>query len=195
MLLQVVVDRAFIDAPFVNIAVRNWLKLGEQQSGVSARSQSPAFASRMREEVFVASGAIADLVDSRYPSIDVVSVCSLWPCLMDDWDPQIAFMTAVRHVGPGAQREVRDDVVCGRVSRRLFLRWSIEFLFSRLASLACPRLFVLRIGRLTGEASSNSLWSDPLQVEDIALSYAFLRATSKNETSFKTAYARPMFQR
>lgn len=115
MLLQVVVDRAFIDAPFVNIAVRNWLKLGEQQSGVSARSQSPAFASRMREEVFVASGAIADLVDSRYPSIDVVSVCSLWPCLMDDWGPQIAFMTAVRHVGPGAQREVRDDVVCGRV--------------------------------------------------------------------------------
>ncbi len=80
-------------------------------------------------------------------------------------------------------------------SRRPFLRWSIEFLFSRLASLTCPRLFVLRIGRLTGEASSNSQWSDPLQVEDIALSYAFLRATSKNETSFRTACARPMFQR
>ena len=115
MLLQVVIDRASIDAPFVNITVRNWLKLGEQQSGVSARSQSPASASCMREEVLVVSGAVADLVDSRYPSIDVVSVCSLWPCLMDDRDPQIAFMAAVRHVGPEAQREVRDDVVCGRV--------------------------------------------------------------------------------
>ena len=61
------------------------------------------------------SGAIADLVDSRYPSIDVVSVCSLWPCLMDDRNPQVAFVAAVRHVGPEAQREVRDDVVCGRV--------------------------------------------------------------------------------
>lgn len=69
----------------------------------------------MREEVFVVSGAIADLVNSRYPSIDVVSVCSLWPCLMDDRNPQVAFMAAVRHVGPEAQREVRDDVVCGRV--------------------------------------------------------------------------------
>ena len=131
----------------------------------------------MREEVLVVSGAIADLVDSRYPSIDVVSVCPLWPCLMDDRNPQIAFMAAVAF------------------SRRPFLRWSIEFLFSRLASLTCPRLFVLRIGRLTGEASSNSQWSDLLQVEDIALSYAFLRATSKNETSFKTACARRMFQR
>lgn len=115
MLLQVVVDRASIDAFLVNIAVRNWLKLSEQQSGVSARSQSPAFASRMREEVFVVSGAVADLVDSRYPSIDVVSVCSLRPCLMDDRDPQVAFMAAVRHVGPEAQCEVRDDVVRGRV--------------------------------------------------------------------------------
>ena len=115
MLLQVVVDRASIDAFPVNIAVCNWLKLSEQQSGVSARSQSPAFASRMREEVFVVSGAIADLVDSRYPSIDVVSVCPLWPCLMDDRNPQVALMAAVRHVGPEAQREVRDDVVCGRV--------------------------------------------------------------------------------
>ena len=115
MLLQVVVDRASIDAPFVNITVRNWLKPSEQQSGVSARSQRPASASRMREGVFVVSGAIADLVDSRYPSIDVVSVCSLWPCLMDDRDSQIAFMAAVRHVGPEAQREVRDDVVCGCV--------------------------------------------------------------------------------
>ena len=61
------------------------------------------------------SGAIADLVDSCYPSIDVVSVCSLWPCLMDDRNPQVAFVAAVRHVGPEAQREVRDDVVCGRV--------------------------------------------------------------------------------
>lgn len=104
MLLQVVVDRASIGAFLVNIAVCNLLKLGEQQSGVSARSQSPAFASRMCEEVFVVSGAIANLVDSRYPSIDVVSVCSLWPCLMDDRDPQIAFMAAVRHVGPEAQR-------------------------------------------------------------------------------------------
>ena len=104
VLLQVVVDRASIDAFLVNIAVRNWLKLGEQRSGVSARSQSPAFASRMREEVFVVSGAIADLVDSRYPSIDVVSVCSLRPCLMDDRNPQVAFMAAVRHVGPEAQR-------------------------------------------------------------------------------------------
>lgn len=69
----------------------------------------------MREEVLVVSGAIADFVDSCYPFIDVVSVCSLWPCLMDDWDPQIAFMAAVRHVGPEAQREVRDDVVRGRV--------------------------------------------------------------------------------
>lgn len=115
MLIQVGVDRASIDVPFVNITVRNWLKLGEQQSGVSARSQSPASASRMREEVLVVGGAVADLVDSRYPSIDVVSVCSLRPCLMDDRDPQIAFMAAVRHVGPEAQREVRDDVVCGRV--------------------------------------------------------------------------------
>lgn len=115
MLLQVVVDRASIDVSFVNIAVCNWLKLGEQQSGVSARSQSPAFASRMREEVLVVSGAIADLVDSRYLFIDVVSACSLWPCLMDDRDPQVAFMAAVRHVGPEAQREVRDDVVRGRV--------------------------------------------------------------------------------
>ena len=112
---QVVVDRASIDASFVNITVCNWFKLGEQQSGVSARSQSPASASRMREEVLVVSGAIADLVDSRYPSIDVVSVCPLWPCLMDDRNPQIAFMAAVRHVGSEAQREVRDDVVCGRV--------------------------------------------------------------------------------
>lgn len=104
VLLQAVVDRASIDAPFVNITVRNWLKLGEQQSGVSARSQSPAFASRMREEVLVVSGAIADLVDSRYPFIDVVSVCSLWPCLMDDRNPQVAFMAAIRHVGPEAQR-------------------------------------------------------------------------------------------
>ena len=87
MLLQVVVDRASIDAFLVNIAVCNWLKLGEQQSGVSARSQSPAFASRMCEEVLVVGGAVADLVDSRYPLINVVSVCSLWPCLMDDWDP------------------------------------------------------------------------------------------------------------
>ena len=69
----------------------------------------------MREEVFVVSSAIADLVDSRYPFIDVVSVCSLWPCLMDDRNPQVAFMAAVRHVGPEAQREVRDYVVCGRV--------------------------------------------------------------------------------
>ena len=115
MLLQVVVDRASIDASFVNITVRNWLKLSEQQSGVSARSQSPAFASRMCEEVFVVGGTITDLVDSRYPFIDVVSVCPLWPCLMDDWNPQIAFMAAVRHVGPETQREVRDDVVCGRV--------------------------------------------------------------------------------
>ena len=69
----------------------------------------------MREEVFVVSGAIANLVNSRYPSIDIVSVCSLWPCLMDDRNPQVAFMAAVRHVGPKAQREVRDDVVCGRV--------------------------------------------------------------------------------
>lgn len=69
----------------------------------------------MREEAFVVSGAIADLVDSCYPSIDVVSVCSLWPCLMDDRNPQVAFVAAVRHVGPEAQREVRDDVVCGRV--------------------------------------------------------------------------------
>ena len=92
VLLQVAVDRASIDAFPVNIAVCNWLKLGEQQSGVSARSQSPAFASRMREEVFVVGGAIADLVDSRYPSIDVVSVCSLRPCLMDDRDPQVAFV-------------------------------------------------------------------------------------------------------
>ena len=61
------------------------------------------------------SGAIADLVDSRYPSIDVVSVGPLRPCLMDDGDPQVAFMAAVRHVGPEAQREVRDDVVRGRV--------------------------------------------------------------------------------
>lgn len=61
------------------------------------------------------SSAIADLVDSRYPFIDVVSVCSLWPCLMDDRNPQVAFMAAVRHVGPEAQREVRDYVVCGRV--------------------------------------------------------------------------------
>lgn len=104
VLLQVGVDRASIDVPFVNITVRNWLKLGEQQSGVSARSQSPAFASRMCEEVLVVSGAIADLVDSRYPFIDVVSVCSLWPCLMDDRDPQVAFMAAIRHVGPEAQR-------------------------------------------------------------------------------------------
>ena len=104
MLLQVVVDRASIGAFLVNIAVRNWLKLSEQQSGVSARSQSPAFASRMCEEVFVVGGTITDLVDSRYPSIDVVSVCSLWPCLMDDRDPQIAFMAAVRHVSPEAQR-------------------------------------------------------------------------------------------
>ena len=115
MLLQVVVDRASIDASFVNITVRNWLKLSEQQSGVSARSQSPAFASHMCEEVFVVGGAVADFVDSRYPSIDVVSVGSLRPCLMDDWDPQIAFMAAVCHVGPEAQREARDDVVCGRV--------------------------------------------------------------------------------
>lgn len=115
VLLQVVVDRASIDAFLVNIAVCNWLKLSEQQSGVSARSQSPTSASRMREEVLVVSGAIADFVDSCYPFIDVVSVCSLWPCLMDDWDPQIAFMAAVRHVGPEAQREVRDDVVRGRV--------------------------------------------------------------------------------
>ena len=115
MLLQVVVDRASIDAPFVNIPMYNWLKLSEQQGGVSARSQSPAFASRMREEVLVVGGAVADLVDSRYPSIDVVSVCSLRPCLMDNRNPQVAFMAAVRHVGPEAQREVRDDVVCGRV--------------------------------------------------------------------------------
>lgn len=104
MLLQVVVDRASIDAFLVNIAVRNWLKLGEQQSGVSARSQSPAFASRMCEEVLVVGGAVADYIDSCYPSIDVVSVCSLRPCLMDDRDPQVAFMAAVRHVGPEAQR-------------------------------------------------------------------------------------------
>ena len=115
MLLQVVIDRASIDVPFENITVCNWLKLSEQQSGVSARSQSPTSASRMREEVLVVSGAIADFVDSRYLFIDVVSVCSLWPCLMDDGDPQIAFMAAVRHVGPEAQREVRDDVVRGRV--------------------------------------------------------------------------------
>ena len=115
MLLQVIVDRASIDASFVNITVCKWLKLSEQQGGISARSQSPASTSRMREEVFVVSGAIADLVDSLYPSIDVVSVCSLWPCLMNDWNPQIAFMAAVRYVGPEAQREVRDDVVCGRV--------------------------------------------------------------------------------
>ena len=115
VLLQVVVDRASIDAFLVNIAVCNWLKLSEQQSGVSARSQSPAFASRMCEEVFVVSGAIANLVDSRYPLIDVVSVGPLWPCLMDDRNPQIAFMAAVRHVSPEAQREVRDDVVRGRV--------------------------------------------------------------------------------
>ena len=115
MLLQVVVDRASIDAPFVNIPMCNWLKLSEQQGGVSARLQSPASASRMREEVLVVGGAVADLVDSRYPSIDVVSVGPLRPCLMDDRNPQIAFMAAVCHVGPEAQREVRDDVVCGRV--------------------------------------------------------------------------------
>ena len=43
------------------------------------------------------SGAIADLADSRYPFIDVVSVCSLWPCLMDDWNPLIAFMGPLIH--------------------------------------------------------------------------------------------------
>lgn len=69
----------------------------------------------MREEVLVVGGAVADLVDSRYPSIDVVSVGPLRPCLMYDRNPQVAFMAAVRHVGPEAQREVRDDVVCGRV--------------------------------------------------------------------------------
>ena len=98
MLLQVVVDRVSIDASFVNITVRNWLKLSEQQSGVSARSQSPASASRMREEVFVVRGAIANLVDSRYPSIDVVSVRSLWPCFMDDsmlWRASIPQMLTI----------------------------------------------------------------------------------------------------
>ena len=115
VLLQVVVDRASTDAPFVDIAVRNWLKLGEQQSGVSARSQSPASASRMREEALVVSRAVADLVDSHYPSIDVVSVGPLRPRLMDDRNPQIALVAAVRHAGPEAQREVRDNIVRSRI--------------------------------------------------------------------------------
>lgn len=149
----------------------------------------------MREEVLVVGGAVADLVDSRYPSIDVVSVGPLRLCLMDDRDPQSR--SWLRSVMWAQKPSVRFETMSSAVafSRRPFLRWSIEFPFSRLASLTCPRLFVLGIGRLTGEASSSSQWLDPLQAEDIALSYAFLRATSKNETSFKTACARPMFQR
>ena len=34
IILMVVVDRASIDGSFVNITVRNWLKLSEQQGGV-----------------------------------------------------------------------------------------------------------------------------------------------------------------
>lgn len=81
------------------------------------------------------------------------------------------------------------------LSRRPFRKWSMELRFSRLASLTWLRLFFPRMGRLAGDVSPNSRWSVPFQVEDIVLLYAFLRATSKNGTSFKTACARPMFQR
>lgn len=139
----------------------------------------------MCEEVFVVSGAIEYLVDSRYPFIDVVSVCSLWPCLMDDRGPQSR--SWLRSVMWAQKPSVRFETMSSAVvfSRRPFLRWSIEFLFSRLASFICPRLFVLRIGRLTGEASSNRQWSDPLQVEDIALSYAFLRGDLEERDVFQ----------
>lgn len=80
-------------------------------------------------------------------------------------------------------------------SRRPLRKWSMELRFNRFASLVCPRLFLLRIGRLTGDSSSNSQWPVPPQAEAIVLSYAFLRATSKNETSRKTACAKPIFQR
>ena len=69
----------------------------------------------MREEMFVMRGAVTDLVDPRYLIIDIVSIGPLRPRLMDDRNPQIAFVAAVRHVGPETQREVRDDIVRGRI--------------------------------------------------------------------------------
>lgn len=69
----------------------------------------------MREEMFVMRGAVTNLVDSSYLIIDIVSIGPLRPRLMDNRDPQIAFVTAVRHVGPETQCEVRDNIVRGRV--------------------------------------------------------------------------------
>lgn len=192
---QVVVDRASIDASFVNITVCNWFKLGEQQSGVSARSQSPASASRMREEVLVVSGAIADLVDSRYPSIVVVSVCPLWPCLMDDRNPQIAFMAAVRHVGSEAQREVRDDVVCGRV-----LAKAVSQVVNRVPVQSVGVVDLSSLIRPEDRAPyRRGVVEQPVVGPAPSGGYCPVvrvpEATSKNETSFKTACARRMFQR
>ena len=69
----------------------------------------------MREEMFVMRGAVTDLVDSRYLIIDIVSIGPLRPRLMDNRNPQIAFVAAVRHVGPETQREVRDNIIRGRI--------------------------------------------------------------------------------
>lgn len=60
-------------------------------------------------------GAVADLVDSRYPIIDVVPSCSFRPCLVNGRNPQIAFVATVCHMRPKAQSEVRDDVVRRRI--------------------------------------------------------------------------------
>ena len=69
----------------------------------------------MRKEMFVMRGAVTDLVDSRYLIIYIVSIGPLRPRLMDNRNPQVAFVAAVRHVGPETQREARDNIVRGRI--------------------------------------------------------------------------------
>lgn len=192
---QIVVDRAFGDIPAVDVAACDWFELREQRSGsrhdcwVTQAHPGDAkrcswWAARLRTLFILAIRLLTSFRGVPFGHAlwaDGIHKARSWlRSVMCAQKPRVRFETTSSAVA---------------LSRRPFRKWPMGLRFSRLAALTWPRLSFPRMGRLTGDASSNSRWSLPFQVGDIVLLYAFLRAASKNGTSFKTACAGSMFQR
>ena len=115
ILRQVLIDRALSLGIPVHIAASRRFELSEQSDCVSARAQGGAFAAFRGKQVLMMRSAVSHNVDPGDAVVQVDAIGAFRPCFVHGWDPQVPLVASIRHMGPKAQCQVRDDVIRGRV--------------------------------------------------------------------------------
>ncbi|WP_165170090.1 hypothetical protein [Adlercreutzia sp. ZJ242] len=99
---------------------------------------------------------VANCIYLRDAIVDVAARSAFWPHLMKGRNPQIAFMVSIGHVRPEAQGQIRYDIIRCGISPEASSQVVDDVAIDPVGVIVCLRLYVLRIGRLTGDDSSNN---------------------------------------